>query len=121
MNDISYTSNIEEVTQYLRKSTSWVYKHWQILGGRKLGGSLFFPSKEDLYEHLFCKAEGVEVRLHPEGNQVHRNLVQNEGRSNAGRSEKKGGYKKPQAESDGTDRHGLYRISREKTGSRKGI
>jgi hypothetical protein len=37
----------EEVALYLRKSTSWVYKHWQELGGRKLGGSLFFPRKEE--------------------------------------------------------------------------
>jgi hypothetical protein len=36
---------VEEVALYLRKSPSWVYKHWQVLGGRKLGGSLFFPWK----------------------------------------------------------------------------
>ena len=36
---------VEEVALYLRKSTSWVYKNWQALGGRKLRGSLFFPSK----------------------------------------------------------------------------
>ncbi len=47
----------EEVAQYLRISTSWVYKNWQALGGRKLGGSLFFPRKEDLYERLFCKRQ----------------------------------------------------------------
>jgi hypothetical protein len=39
----------EEVAQFFRKSTSWVYKNWEELGGRKLGGSLFFPRKEDLY------------------------------------------------------------------------
>ena len=32
----------EEVARFLRKSRSWVYKNWQILGGRKLRGSLFF-------------------------------------------------------------------------------
>jgi hypothetical protein len=36
---------VEEVAQYLRKSQSWVYKNWKILGGRKLGGSLFFSKK----------------------------------------------------------------------------
>ena len=51
----------EEVAQYLHKSLSWVYKNWKILGGRKLRGSLFFPTKEDLYEHLFNTGEGVEV------------------------------------------------------------
>ena len=44
----------EEVARFLKKSTSWVYKNWQRLGGVKLGGSLFFPRKEDLYEHIFC-------------------------------------------------------------------
>lgn len=28
----------EEVAQYLKKSLSWVYKHWQILGGVKARG-----------------------------------------------------------------------------------
>ena len=81
--DKNSTSGImtpEEVALFLRKSTSWVYKHWQELGGKKLGGSLLFPKKENLYEHLFSKRQGqeVEVRLHPEGDQVHRCLVQNE-------------------------------------------
>ncbi|MCK4826521.1 helix-turn-helix domain-containing protein, partial [bacterium] len=43
----------EEVAQYLRKSLSWVYKNWNILGGRKLGGSLIFPKKEDLLTYLY--------------------------------------------------------------------
>jgi hypothetical protein len=69
--------NVEEVARFLRKSPSWVYKNWQELGGRKLGGSLFFPDKEDLYERIFSQREGVEVRLHPQGDQAYGNLVQN--------------------------------------------
>lgn len=38
----------EEVARYLHKSVSWVYKNWQMLGGRKLRGSLFFPGKGPL-------------------------------------------------------------------------
>ena len=53
----------EETAKYLKKSVSWVYKHAEELGGRKLGGSLFFPAEEDLYEFIFCKRKGVEVRL----------------------------------------------------------
>lgn len=68
----------EEAAQYLRKSPSWVYKHAALLGGRKLGGSLFFPAKEDLYERLFQQGKGVALRLHPEGNQVHGGLVQHQ-------------------------------------------
>ena len=33
----------EEVAQFLRKSLSWVYKNWRLLGGVKLGGSILFP------------------------------------------------------------------------------
>ncbi len=44
-----------EVAQFLQKSLSWVYKNWQKLGAVKLGGSLFFPSKGELYELLFNK------------------------------------------------------------------
>ena len=74
--EVMYESNIdnkslsgimtpEEVARFLKKSTSWVYKNWQKLGGVKLGGSLFFPRKEDLYEHIFCQGEGLAVRLYP--------------------------------------------------------
>ena len=48
----------EETAKYLKKSVSWVYKHAEELGGRKLGGSLFFPAEEDLYEFIFCKGKG---------------------------------------------------------------
>ena len=100
----------EEVALYLRKSTSWVYKNWQALGGRKLGGSLFFPRKEDLYERLFCKGKGVEVRLHPKGDQAHRSLVQNKNRGQTGRSKKKGGNTKSatsETSSGAPNRHGI--------------
>ena len=97
----------EEVAQYLRKSTSWVYKNWQALGGRKLGGSLFFPRKEDLYERLFGKGEGMEIRLHPGGDQAHKGLVQTKtGRPKSG-LRKKGGAKKSETGSRDANRHGL--------------
>ncbi len=70
----------DEVAQFFKKSTSWVYKNWKELGGTKLGGSLFFPCREDLYELLFQKGKGVEIRLRPEGKQVHGDLVQNKKR-----------------------------------------
>ena len=102
----------EEVAQYLRKSTSWVYKNWQALGGRKLGGSLFFPRKEDLYERLFCKRQGqrVEVRFHPEGDQAQQSLVQNKNGGQTGRSKKKGGAKKSKTDGDNPNRYGLLDI-----------
>ena len=100
----------EETARYLRKSTSWVYKNWKILGGRKLGGSLFFPKKEDLYEYLFCKRQGVALRLHPKGDQTHQGLVQTKtGRPKSG-DIKKGENTKPgidDRDAGDANRHGI--------------
>ena len=100
----------EEVAQCLRKSLSWVYKNWQILGGRKLRGSLFFPRKEDLYERLFYKGKGMEVRLHPKGKKKHFKLVQDKSRGKASRSKEKGGDKKPKARDTDPNRHGILGV-----------
>src|SRR5512135_2795849 len=81
----------EEVAQFLRKSVSWVYKNSRLLGGRKLGGSLFFPRKEDLYERLFCQRQGMEIRFHTEAREIHRGMVQNKRAGQNGRGGKKGG------------------------------
>ncbi len=100
----------EEIAQYLRKSLSWVYKNAEILGGRKLGGSLFFPAKEDLYERIFSKRQGVEIRLHTKGNQVHGSLVQNKNRSKTSRSKEKGGNKKSKDGTEDPNRYGLLNL-----------
>ena len=97
----------KETAQYLRKSLSWVYKNADQLGGRKLGGSLLFPAKEDLYEFLFCERKGVEVRLHPQRNQVHGNLVHDQKRGQESRGRKKKGVGKPKTVAGESDRHGL--------------
>jgi hypothetical protein len=101
----------DEVAQFFKKSTSWVYKNWKKLGGAKLGGSLFFPSKEDLYEQLFQERKGVEIRLHLPGNQVHGDLVQNQKRGSTSRSKQKGGIKEASTDSDDQNRHGLLGAS----------
>lgn len=100
----------EEVAQYLRKSPSWVYKHWQGLGGVKLGGSLFFPSKEDLYEHLFCQGQRlVPLRLRSERGEVQRDAVQNQESGARRRSRKKEGIERAGTEPpDNPGRHGLF-------------
>jgi hypothetical protein len=97
----------EEVAQFLKKSTSWVYKNWQVLGGRKLGGSLFFPRKEELYEHLFSKREEMEIRLHSDREQVHKSGIHNKGKSQKSRSKKKGGNKKSEIRDD-PNRHNIF-------------
>ena len=99
----------EEVAQFLKKSQSWVYLNWRELGGVKLKGSLFFPSKEELYERLFGKKERVEVRLHPKRQSVYGFMVQNQEGSQKSRSKKKRGGRKTDTLSD-TNRHGLLGI-----------
>lgn len=84
----------EEVARYLKKSKSWVYKNWQKLGGKKLGGSLFFPRKEDLYERLF----GKKVQAREE-------QVQNKKRGKRQGLKKKG--RDTASESLDPNRHGL--------------
>lgn len=97
----------DEVALFFKKSTSWVYKNWKKLGGAKLGGSLFFPSKEDLYEQLFQEGKGVEVRLRPQGNQVYRSLVQNKKRSSTSKITKGGRIKESTTATENPNRHGL--------------
>ena len=61
----------ECVAQLLKVSVSWVYKNQKMLGGRKLGGILRFPSKEELYERLFSdekREEDVSIRVYNEWN-----------------------------------------------------
>jgi len=100
----------EEVAQYLQKSLSWVYKNWQLLGGRKLRGSIFFPKKEDLYEHIFNKGERMEIRFHPQGNQVYKYLVQKENRGQKRRIQKKGGDSYTEGREGDPNRHGILGV-----------
>ena len=97
----------EEVARFLRKSTSWVYKNWQELGGRKLGGSLFFPGKENLYERIFSQGKGMEVRLHPQRNPTIQSRIQNQNFGQKSRSQKKGGLRKTETGDKDSNRHGL--------------
>lgn len=105
--------NIEETARFFRKSKSWVYKNWEILGGMKLGGSLIFPVEEDLYERLFCKREGlVEVRLHHQRKPVYRSLLQVKKRGSESRGGKKGGNNKSAITTNDPNRHGLLGVSK---------
>ena len=97
----------EEVAQYLNKSVSWIYKHWEMLGGRKLGGSLFFPGKETLYERIFNQGHGMEVRLHPQGDTAVKSRIQNQNFGQKSRSKKKGGLRKTEKKDPDANRHGL--------------
>jgi predicted DNA-binding transcriptional regulator AlpA len=47
----------DEVAAFCQKSTSWVYDHWEKLGGVKRGNSLIFPSKENLLSVYLTQKE----------------------------------------------------------------
>ena len=105
----------EEVARYLNKSVSWIYKHWEMLGGRKLGGSLFFPGKENLYERIFNKGHGMEVRLHPQRDQAVKSRVQNQDFGQKSRGKKKGGTGTTKEKDPGANRHGLFGTAQPET------
>src|SRR5690606_32215773 len=97
---------------FLRKSVSWVYKHWRELGGVKLGGSLLFPNKEDLYERLFGEGQGMALRLHSRRSALYRSLVQDKEKGTGCRIRKKKGARQTTKRKEGRtgkrrDRHNL--------------
>lgn len=101
---------VKEAAQYLHKSTSWLYKNWRMLGGVKLGGSLLFPSKGELHELIFGNKQGMEIRLHPERQQIHQKLVQEQKRGKASGSKTERGSIKsdtPDGSRSNPNRHGL--------------
>ena len=86
---------LEETARFLRKSPSWVYKNWRLLGGRKLRGSLIFPSKENLHEYLFPKGPGLEGGLPTQRQETYTNLVQNQSRGQEAEAKKREELKNP--------------------------
>ena len=66
----------------------------------KLGGSLFFPSKEDLYERLFGKRKGFRLRFHSERREVHGSMVQTKKAAQAAEAKRREELKNPKPETD---------------------
>jgi len=98
----------ESAAKFLKKSLSWIYKNKEKLGAVKLGGSLFFPSKEELYERIFRQKEkGVALRFRNERQKIHKSLLQDETGSSGLKSKTKGGGEKPETIEAGLKRHGL--------------
>jgi len=54
MTEISL-SKATDIAEMFGQSISWVSKHYKELGGEKIGGRVFFPSKEVIYKRLFCQ------------------------------------------------------------------
>ena len=102
----------EEVARYLRKSTSWVYKNWQVLGGRKLGGSLFFPRKENLYERIFGQGKGWRYDFTLNGIRHTEAWFKTKTEAKKAEEKRKEELKKPQHEQTPTDMAFLELVNR---------
>ena len=94
-----------DIAKIFSQSLSWVSKNYKKIGGVKIGGRMFFPPKEKLYERLFGAKERLEVRLHDEGGEVHSSILQDETRSERSRAKKK-----VRADQVDLNRHGLFDV-----------
>ncbi|MGM0642391.1 MAG: hypothetical protein ACQETC_01325 [Thermodesulfobacteriota bacterium] len=102
---------VKEVARFIKRSKSWVYQNYEKLGGVNVGSSLFFPSKEEIYERLFQQKKGVVgVLFPPQQNALHRSGIQAEKTcSGSGGGQKEGG-KTAAAGQSGENRHGLLDV-----------
>lgn len=98
----------EEVAQYLRVSMSWVYQNWQVLGGVKIGGKIFFPNQRDLYEHIFYQRERMEVRVRGKQKATQQSVVSDKIRGKKGVSKTQRGNNKSKTENQRADRHNIW-------------
>ncbi|MDP3696141.1 MAG: hypothetical protein Q8R42_08515 [Desulfocapsaceae bacterium] len=46
-----------DIAKLFSQSLAWVSKNYKKIGGIKIGGRVFFPPKEMIYERLFCGEE----------------------------------------------------------------
>lgn len=69
-----------DIAEICNQSLAWVSKNRRKLGGIKIGGRVFFPPEEVFSERLFCRKEGLEIRLHDEKSEIHSSLVRNKER-----------------------------------------
>jgi len=67
--------------------------------------------QREFCKRLFSQGQGVEIRLHPEGDQAHGGLFQNQKGGKGGRGKKKAGAEDPAGESGNLKRHDLFRVS----------
>lgn len=93
-----------DIAKLFSQSLAWVSKNYKKIGGIKIGGRVFFPPKEMIYERLFCGEEGVALRLHDERREVHQCILQNQKRGKGGRTKKTSGIN-----TDDFNRHSLFK------------
>ena len=99
---------VKDVAEFLKISQAWVYKNYKLIGGVKIGGSVRFPSRKEMYERLFQqKTEMVGVLFPSQQTALHQGRVQNQERGISRRSRKKKGGQTTATASDRANRHGL--------------
>lgn len=99
-----------DTARFLKRHITWVYRHREELGGIKIGGALFFPCKEELYERLFRQKPGMAVQFLPSQDPVSStSIIPHQARGSKGRGKEKGGHRERKNNStEGTDRYGLF-------------
>lgn len=99
---------VKDVAEFLKISPSWVYKNYQLLGGVKIGGSVRFPSRKEMYERLFQqKKRVVGVLLSSQETALYKGRIQNEERSFSPRGREKKGGEGTESIDNRINRHGL--------------
>jgi len=66
---------VKDLVNCMPVSETWVYKNWQLLGGVKIRGRVFFPSKEIVYECIFQKGQRLASGLQSKRGPLHPRLV----------------------------------------------
>jgi hypothetical protein len=103
----------EETARYMRKSLSWVYKNSAALGGRKLGGSLFFQLRRTSMSTYFVKGKGWRYNFILKGTRYTESLVRHQKSGQESRGRKKKGDRKPDTGARDSNRYGLFDLSQQ--------
>jgi len=100
--------SVKSVAEFFGKSVSWIYAHKEEIGAVKIGGSWFFPSKEEIYERLFRQTpKSLEIRLCDKRSKISKPLLQNKEKGNGCRIQKERGGEKSETIEEGLKRLGF--------------
>ena len=103
---------VEDVAEFLHKSIAWVSRHHAKLGGVKIAGSILFPSRKEIYEHIFQQNKKlVGIRFPSPKEEVQKGRIQKKkGCGERGGGSKAGSEKTASDTTGRANRHGLLGI-----------
>lgn len=99
-----------QLAERTKISVSYIYKHWEELGGFRIGRNVRFIW-EDTVGRLLCSRKGLEIPVQIQKGQIYGCIFQNQARRPQGRSISQGGIKKPIASpnpDEDRDPHNLF-------------